>query len=204
MKYANYDDYISRQEKFAQPILIYLRECIHEGSPDIKEEFKWSFPNFTYKGSILAHMAGFKEHATFGFWLASHMEDPNNIFQLEVKSGMGQFGKIKSLKELPSKEILVQYIREAISLHDQGKKLVTNKVSAKKQYAIPEALVEALDSNAIAKTGYDSLSPSHKTEYIEWIAEAKTDATREKRLVQAILWLEEGKPRNWKYMKKWN
>ncbi len=43
------------------------------------------------------------------------------------------------------------------------------------------------------------MSPSQKREYSEWIVEAKTDATRDKRLGIAVGWIAEGKSRNWKY-----
>jgi hypothetical protein len=45
-------------------------------------------------------------------------------------------------------------------------------------------------------------TPSHQREYIEWIAEAKTDETRTRRVDAAVEWIAEGKPRNWKYMKR--
>jgi uncharacterized protein YdeI (YjbR/CyaY-like superfamily) len=46
---------------------------------------------------------------------------------------------------------------------------------------------------------FESFSYSHRKEYVEWITEAKTEATRMKRLKTAIEWLGEGKSRNWKY-----
>ena len=45
-----------------------------------------------------------------------------------------------------------------------------------------------------------AFSPSHKREYIDWITEARTAPTRERRVKQTIEWLIEGKARNWKYM----
>ena len=45
-----------------------------------------------------------------------------------------------------------------------------------------------------------AFSPSHQREYIEWLTEAKREETRQKRLLQAVDWLAEGKPRNWKYL----
>jgi uncharacterized protein YdeI (YjbR/CyaY-like superfamily) len=45
------------------------------------------------------------------------------------------------------------------------------------------------------------MSPSCKREYCEWIADAKRDETREKRLATAMEWIAEGKGRNWKYEK---
>ncbi|HLT24351.1 MAG TPA: YdeI/OmpD-associated family protein, partial [Ignavibacteria bacterium] len=49
---------------------------------------------------------------------------------------------------------------------------------------------------------FAAFSPSHKREYIEWVTEAKTEATREKRLATAIEWMSEGKSRHWKYQRK--
>ena len=43
------------------------------------------------------------------------------------------------------------------------------------------------------------MSESAQREYSEWIVDAKTDATRDKRLATAVGWIAEGKRRNWKY-----
>ena len=64
----------------------------------------------------------------------------------------------------------------------------------------PAWFLAAIKKNRKALTAWKAFSPSHKREYIEWVTEAKTDATRDRRLAQAIEWIAEGKPRNWKYM----
>jgi uncharacterized protein YdeI (YjbR/CyaY-like superfamily) len=66
---------------------------------------------------------------------------------------------------------------------------------------VPDDLAAALKKSAAARKTFDAFPPSHRREYVAWITEAKQPATREKRLVQTIEWLTEGKPRNWKYMK---
>ena len=48
---------------------------------------------------------------------------------------------------------------------------------------------------------FENFSPSHRREYVEWITDAKSDETRQRRVSQAVEWMAEGKPRNWKYMK---
>lgn len=202
-RYKNYDDYISSCEDFAQPVLRYLRECVTEACPEVQEEFKWNFPCFAYKGSILCHMSGFKQHATFGFWLGSIMEDPDKLFKKAANNGMGQFGKITSLDDLPSKSVLTSYIKHAMQLTDEGKKLPTANKKAAKEYPVPEVLQSALNENTQAKSTFENFSQSKRNDYIEWIDEAKTEKTQLKRLEQTIEWLSEGKPRNWKYMKKW-
>jgi uncharacterized protein YdeI (YjbR/CyaY-like superfamily) len=66
----------------------------------------------------------------------------------------------------------------------------------------PPIFARALARNAKAKQTYDGFSPSHKREYVEWIAEAKSDETRDRRIEQALGWMADGKPRTWKYMKR--
>ncbi|MGO4210708.1 YdeI/OmpD-associated family protein, partial [Terriglobus sp. YAF25] len=57
----------------------------------------------------------------------------------------------------------------------------------------------ALKKNKAATKVYEAFSPSCKREYLEWINEAKRDATRTTRIEQAVTWIAEGKQRNWKY-----
>jgi hypothetical protein len=65
----------------------------------------------------------------------------------------------------------------------------------------PAELTTALKKNKKARTAFDAFPPSHRREYIEWITEARTEATREKRIATTVEWLLEGKSRNWKYQK---
>lgn len=196
-----FDEYINGSERFAQPILHFLRECIHEVHPSINEEIKWNFPCFIYNGSILANMAGFKQHATFGFWLSLEMKDEYDVFVHGEKTGMGNFGKITSLENLPSKEVLKSYIREAMDLHDMGVK--TSPSKDKSPVPNNQHLLQALKKQSNVQEKFDRLSPSAKVDYHDWINTAKTETTRDRRLSQAIGWISDGKPRNWKYMKSW-
>ena len=57
----------------------------------------------------------------------------------------------------------------------------------------------ALSKAPKAKAALDTFPPSAQREYLEWISEAKQDATRQKRIASAIEWLSEGKRRHWQY-----
>ena len=63
----------------------------------------------------------------------------------------------------------------------------------------PAFFTAAQRKNAKANNNYDAFSPSHKREYVEWLTDAKTTETRDRRLGQAIEWIAEGKGRNWRY-----
>jgi uncharacterized protein YdeI (YjbR/CyaY-like superfamily) len=197
------DEYIAKSADFAKPILNHIRSTIHKACPDVKETIKWSFPHFEYAGGILCSMASFKQHCAFGFWLASLMSDPDKVMAaVGEKTSMGHFGPIRSVNDLPSEKILVKYIKEAMSLNEQGTKVAKKvKASSPKEVEIPAYFKEALQKDKAASEAFEKFSASHKREYLEWITEAKTEATRNKRMATTLKWLVEGKSRNWKYNK---
>ncbi|MCF8266459.1 MAG: YdeI/OmpD-associated family protein [Ignavibacteriales bacterium] len=196
------DTYISKSEDFAKPILNKLRLLVHTYCPDVNETIKWSFPVFEFKG-VLCNMAAFKSHCGFGFWKASLMESLKKIDAMQVKGGFGNFGQIRSLDDLPADEEIGKCIQEAMLLNDSDiKPQKKSKRIDPNSIITPDDLSMLINSNPDAKVTYESFSPSHKREYIEWIEEAKTDLTRRRRIDQTIQWLSEGKGRNWKYEKK--
>ncbi len=190
------DVYIEEAKDFARPILVHIRELVHQACPDVVETIKWSFPNFDYKGP-LCHMASFKAHCAFGFWKQSLLE--GSAFPAE-KTAMGSFGRITSFDDLPNDATIKNLIAEAVRLNDAGIK-VPKAPAANKELIVPEILTAALATNELAAENFDRFPYSKKKEYVEWITEAKTDATRDKRLGTTIEWLAEGKARNWKYEK---
>jgi uncharacterized protein YdeI (YjbR/CyaY-like superfamily) len=192
------DAYIAKAAPFAQPILEKIREAFHAASPKIEETMKWSVPHFEYKG-IVGSMAAFKQHVGWGFWKARLMKDPAGILN---GTGMGG-ARVENVKDLPPKKVLVEYVREAVQLNEEGKKVEGTRSMRRpaKPAEVPDDLAAALAKNKKARATFDQFSPSHRKEYIEWIAEAKQEATRSKRLAQAIEWMAEGKARHWKYMK---
>jgi uncharacterized protein YdeI (YjbR/CyaY-like superfamily) len=197
------DDYIQKSADFAKPILKHLHNLIHTACPDIKETIKWSFPNFEYKGTILCNMASFKQHCAFNFWLAAKMQDSDKILvPTGEKTSMGNLGQIKSLNDLPKDETMIRYLEEAMELIDKGVKIArAPKNTTAKEVEVPDYFIDALNQNPLAVETFQKFSPSHKREYMEWITEAKTEATRNKRMATAIEWMAEGKGRNWKYAK---
>jgi uncharacterized protein YdeI (YjbR/CyaY-like superfamily) len=197
------DAYIENSADFAKPILERIRKLIHKACPEATETIKWSMPFFEFNGSPLCNMAAFKEHCAFGFWSASLLTDPEGILHLKNKESMGHLDRLSSVKDLPADKILLAYIKEAAQLIREGKKKTAPaKKEPRPELPMPPALTAALKKNKKAQTTFEAFPPSHRREYIEWISEAKTDATRDKRIETTIEWLLEGKSRNWKYQKK--
>lgn len=193
------DAYIEKSAPFAQEILKHIRNVVHQASPLINETIKWGFPHFDYKATICS-MAGFKAHCAFGFWKASLMKDPYQLFG-DKREAMGHLGRLESLADLPSDKILTEYILEALRIDETGLKVKKIATATKAEIPMPNYFEIALVNNPKAKQQFDNFSPSHRREYLEWVTTAKTEATQLKRMATAIAWLTDGKSLNWKYQK---
>jgi uncharacterized protein YdeI (YjbR/CyaY-like superfamily) len=183
------DNYIASAAPFAQPILEHLRALVHATVPNVEETIKWGMPHFTYKGKNVAGLAAFKAHASFGI----HGE-------ARAPEGLGQFGKLGSLADLPPDEELAQSLLGAVARIDDQGTAIRRRIATKPrkpEIPVPDDLKAAL--TAAARDFFDGLSPSCQREYLEWIVEAKRPETRTKRIAQTAEWLGEGKKRYWKY-----
>ncbi|ATC65148.1 hypothetical protein CMV30_14960 [Nibricoccus aquaticus] len=191
------DAYIAEAEPFARPVLKHLRKLIHQGCPDAVETIKWSCPFFDYHG-LLCGFAAFKAHASLFFWrdidVSQWLEKTNT-----AGAGMGQFGKITSLADLPKDSVLLTCVRAAVEQRDAPASAKKRAPKPGKELPVPADLKKALAANAKAAATFKAFAPSHRRAYLDWIADAKQPATREKRIATTIEWLAEGKPHNWKY-----
>ena len=209
------DAYINKSADYAKPILKKLRAIVHKGcpAPGVTETIKWGMPAFEYKGPFCG-MAAFKKHCVFGFWKSSILFAPGNdgkkssaINKAGEKLNWGAHGRdpvpacITSVKELPSDATMLAIIKRAAKLNDDGVK-VPKKKTKKKPLPMPKDFAAALKKTKKAAATFEAFSPSHKREYIEWIVEAKTDETRQRRMATAVEWIAQGKGRNWKYERK--
>jgi hypothetical protein len=61
---------------------------------------------------------------------------------------------------------------------------------------VPDALTNALERDAQAKARFDALSYSHRKEFASWVAEAKREQTRDKRVAQTLELLRAGRTRS--------
>jgi hypothetical protein len=172
------DDYINAAAPFAQPILNHLRDLIHQVCPETEEKLKWGFPHFDYKG-VYVSMASFKEHCAFNFWKASLMKDPEGLWAAVEEKAMGHFGKIRSLDDLPSDEVLLAYLVEAKQLNDLGAKRPVKRPSEveKKELETPADLLEQLNGIPAALEHFEKFSWSQRKDY--------NGSTRQKRNLPA-------------------
>ncbi len=177
------DNYIQKSEPFAQPILMHLRKLVHKACPDVTETIKWGMPYFEYKG-MLCNMAAFKHHCAFGFWKAALMKDAAMLIENNGKA-MGHAGKITSLKELPQDRVMIERIHEAIRLNEEGINLPDRSRSTI-EVIVPDVLSRELKRKRNAFNKFNELPASHRKEYVDWVNEAKTLDTKQRRSEKVV------------------
>lgn len=187
------DAYIANAAEFARPLLERIRADLHAACPELVETIKWGFPNFTLDGKILAGMAAFKAHCSVGFWKREGWA------AAEGQQGMGDFGKLTQLSDLPAQTELRRRVKEAAALIKAGAPRTARAKPPRPPLAMPEDFAAALAQHTAAHQHFEAFTPGKRREYLEWITEAKREATRAKRIAQAVEWIAEGKARNWKY-----
>ena len=178
MKRANsVDEYIA-DEGIWKNELKRLREILQ--STELEEELKWGGPSYTYDGKNIVGMAGFKSY--FGLWFhqGALLKDQNNVLM------NAQEGKTKALRQWRMqtardiKPALVKsYVKEAIKLTKEGKKIAPAR---KKPVVVLTELKKALRANKTASKNFRNMRPGLQREYADYIAEAKREDTKLRRL----------------------
>jgi hypothetical protein len=176
MKNPAVDAYIAKAAPFARPILQRIRGLFHQACPEIEEKIKWGCPSFE-RGGIIGLMAAFKAHCRLVLW--------KDVAE-----------KITDVSQLPKDA--VARIRAGVAAQASGGKQRPPRTS-KPPLKVPPYFLAALRKNRKARAAFEAFPPSHRREYVEWIVEAKTAETRERRMSTALAWIAAGKSRNWKY-----
>jgi len=194
MRDPRVDAYIAKSAVFAQPVLEHLRTLVHKNCPTVEESIKWGMPAFLHHG-MLANMAAFKQHCTFGFWKHKLVVGADRYSE---DASMGQFGRVTTIGDLPAAKVIAAYIKKAAALNEAGVKVEKPKTK-RAPPSVPDDLNAALKKNRKALVHFKAFTPGNQREYVDWITEAKRAETRSKRVAQALEWIAEGKKRNWKY-----
>jgi uncharacterized protein YdeI (YjbR/CyaY-like superfamily) len=186
--------YIAKAQPFARPILEKVRERVHAAVPDVEEAIKWNMPAYTVGGKIVLITAAFKAHMALNFWRGQELATSHSAV-----GAMGQFGRVKSMSDLPPDEELDRLVREAAELAKDAPEPRKTKHEPKPTPTLHPEFAAALAGSPKAREALEGFPPSAQRDYFEWICEAKQEATRQKRIATAVEWLSEGKRRHWKY-----
>ncbi|HEX2612979.1 MAG TPA: DUF1801 domain-containing protein, partial [Fibrobacteria bacterium] len=154
------DAYIAKSADFAKPILNHLRATVHKACPEATESIKWGMPFFVRNG-LLCNMAAFKAHVAFGFWNGSRVTGEQGD-----GAGMGQLGRLTSLKDLPPDKTLVAWVKKAVILDEAGVKSPTRAkaLGPKKNLPVPADLKAALAKSKKATAAFAKFTDAQRRE----------------------------------------
>lgn len=176
------------QKEFKQLRIIIL-DC------GLDEELKWGQACYTYQGSNIVLMHGFKEYCALLFFKGALMNDTDNILIQQTENVQSarqvRFTDVKEIVKM--KAILKAYIYEAIEVEKAGLKVKLKKTS---DYKIPEEFQQVLDKNPVLKKAFKALTPGRQRAYLFYFSQPKQAKTRESRIEKCTQQILDGKGLN--------
>lgn len=188
------DEFIAAADHW-QSELMRLCEILRKTS--LTEEVKWGGPCYTHNGKNVVGIGGFKSY--FGLWFhqgALLRDDAGVLIN-------AQEGKTRALRQwrMASAQdikpvIIRRYVKEAISYVEAGREIKADRTKA---IVVPDILRNAMRRAKGATAAFRELRPGLQREYADYIASAKRDDTRQKRIEKILPMIVAGKGLNDKY-----
>jgi uncharacterized protein YdeI (YjbR/CyaY-like superfamily) len=191
---TNVPDIISGMEPWVSELML-LREIIL--STGLKEEIKWGGPIYTLEGKNVLAIGGFKNFFTIWFHQGVFLSDPAKVLitASEGKTrGLRQW-RFTSMKEIKP-ALVKKYVMEAVKNAKAGKEIKPEK---KAPLPVPPELQKAFQKNKKLKPAFQSFTPGKQREFLEYLMDAKTEATRIKRVEKIVPMISQGIGLNDKY-----
>lgn len=191
---SSVDEYITDAVAW-QGELIRLREILL--STELEEDLKWGGPCYTYGGKNVVGMAGFKSY--FGLWFhqGALLKDQKKFL---INAQEGRTKALRQWRMQTTKDIkpaiIKSYVKEAIKLARQGKQITPAR---KKPLVVPAELKKAFRENKPAGENFKSMRLGLQREYADYIADAKREDTKRRRIEKILPMISKGIGLNDKY-----
>ena len=148
---------------------------------ELTEELKWGQACYTFQGTNVVLIHGFKEYCALLFMKGALLKDPKGILIQQTENVQAarqiRFSKLQEIVKL--KTVVKAYIKEAIAVEKAGLKVEMKKTS---EFKVPEEFQIKLDKNKALKTAFSALTPGRQRAYLLHFASAKQSSTREARI----------------------
>ncbi len=161
----------------------------------LNEELKWGCPCYTFEGSNIVLIHGFKEYCAVLFFKGALLKDAGNILIQQTENVQSarqvRFTNVKQIAKM--EPVLKAYIYEAIEVEKAGLKVKLKKTA---DFKMPEEFKNKLDKNAVLKTAFNALTPGRQRSYIFYFSQPKQSKTREARIEKSMQQILDGKGLN--------
>lgn len=176
------------QEEF-QKLRTMVLDC------QLTEELKWGVPCYTFQGSNIVLIHGFKEYCALLFMKGALLRDTDGILVQQTENVQAsrqiRFTNIRQIEEMES--ILKAYILDAIEVEKAGLS-VNFKQTA--EFTVPEEFQIKLDEDPALNTAFRGLTPGRQRAYLLYFSAPKQVKTREARIEKSIPLILKGKGLN--------
>jgi len=158
----------------------------------LKEELKWGVPCYTYQDKNILLIHSFKEYTAVLFFKGALMKDPEGILIQQTENVQAarqvRFTSVTDIEAV--KDVLKQYIFEAVEVEESGRKVALKKTE---DYTVPEEFQRQLDMNTELKNAFAALTPGRQRAYLFYFGQAKQSKTRVSRVEKCIPLIMDGK-----------
>ena len=183
------DGYLRKAKKWQEEMKKLRRISLGCG---LTEELKWGKPCYTFQGSNIVIIQGFKEFCALMFCKGALLKDPKTVlreFGWQASRRI-PFTGVRQIAEM--EPVLKAYIREAIAAEKAGLKVSFKR----KPGPVPEELQKKLDEIPALKAAFDALTPGRRRGYILYFSGAKQSKTRAARIEKCMPQILKGKGLN--------
>jgi len=167
----------------------------------LKEELKWGVPCYTYQGSNVVIIHGFKEYCALLFFKGALLSDPDRILirQSENVQAARQIRFTDSGQIVELEPVLKSYIFEAVEIQKAGLEVQLKKPA---EATVPAEFQKSLDEFPELKSAFERLTPGRQRAYLLYFSDPKQSKTRESRIEKSIPNILSGKGLNEEYVRK--
>jgi uncharacterized protein YdeI (YjbR/CyaY-like superfamily) len=186
------DGFLKKAKKWREELEKLRIVCLDCG---LTEELKWGKPCYTYQGSNIVLIHGFKEYCALLFFKGALLKDPKGILIQQTENVQAaRQNRFTNVREIVQMEATLKaYINEAIEVEKTGLEVSYKKTS---EFAIPEEFQDRLDNSPGLKKAFDALTPGRQRGYILYFSAAKQPTTREARVEKCVQQILNGKGLN--------
>lgn len=183
------DAFLGREKKWPEE-MAQLREIVLD--TELIEDLKWGQPCYTYEGSNVVIIHGFKEYCALLFTKGVLLKDPKKILIQQTENvqaarqirftNLGEIVKLKS--------VLKSYLKEAIEVQKAGLEVTYKKPS---EFKMAEEFKTKLDESPALQKAFEALTPGRQRAYLLYFSGAKQSKTREARVEKCTPQILKGK-----------
>ena len=152
---------------------------------ELAEELKWGKPCYTWEGSNVVLIHGFKAYCALLFCQGALLKDGKGILVQQTENVQAarqvRFTRVQEILKL--KPVLKAYVQEAIAVEKAGLQVIYKKPA---DLVFPGEFQTKLEANPALKKAFAALTPGRQRGYHLYFTGAKQAKTREARVAKSI------------------